>query len=435
MTTKPVMSKEEIEALLEVIQNPKNLTPEISRTQDNRVQNSILTLNSKTYIGSILQCMRIIPEVACTTACVSYDKTLKTIRMMYNPIWFNLLPDESVRFVLIHEIEHVMRKHLIRGDKVKYKDDKQLLNVAMDITLNQGITDIGTLKVVGPELGCYVENFYLEDGTPFPLGKTFEEYYDLLQKPHSHKDKYGNESKSGDGENQQTVDKHEWAEGEVDDKDMIEAMSDLLKRANNLHEKTHSTKSGQISDYLQELLKTYTNLNYKEILAMALKSSIAGTDIKKTWTRPSRRFGLAAKGNKIKPNPSVAIWGDTSGSIGYAELNEQFNIIGDIFKHGVRRIDLSLFHTQVYHTQQFKKGETFDKDKLQSGGTCLQDVMDKINKIDADLNVIITDGYYCRPNLPKNLDKTIIFLIRNDNNLNHPLKDIGKTLPYKVSNG
>jgi predicted metal-dependent peptidase len=403
---------------------------ELRKKVENRVQNNIYLLASKLWYGSVLQCLRIIPTKDIPTACVQFDKNLKTIKMMYNYEWFDKIPDSEIRGVLIHEIEHVLSKHLVYGSLAKYAQSRQRLNIAMDLVINQKITNIQGLDISLPKEGCFVENFKDKSGAAFPLNQAFETYYDLLIDS-THDNPNGDKGENGEGA--RTMDAHDWEAYE--EKDIIQATSDLLKRANNLHEKSHNSKSKELSDYLDELHKYYTNINYKEIFANALRNALDGLEIDKTWSKPSRRYGCLAKGNKFKPEPSVEVYGDTSGSIGYEELMQQFSIISEVFKYGVSKINLNLFHTNVYYTKPFKKNDPIQRDKLESGGTCLEDVLDKISKSDNNLAIIITDGYYDRPNVPKNIHKPVFFLIRDDNNIEHPLKDVGRTLKYRVTNG
>lgn len=387
-----------------------------------RLEIAIYAIHEKSYVGSILQCMRIYENsTQCPTMGVFFDKKLRTISMMYNPEWTSKLSDKEMIAVLYHEIEHIMRNHIFIYNKEVHKKDHKRFNVAMDLVINQTIPNL-------PKEAMFIQHFQDKNGNPFPPKESTETYYDLLEDA-----KHNNPNVSPGDQEVRTLDEHFW-DG-ADEKEVLEGTGDLLKRAQNQYEKSHQTKSKELSDVLESVFKTMTDINYKHILESSLRNSLPGRDIKKTWSRPSRRYNLLARGNMIKPNPAIKVYGDTSGSISYDEVNECFNIIGDIFKHGVREIKLNLFHHHLYlKDRKYKKGNLFDRKELQSGGTDLTEVLEDIAKSGEDVNIILTDGYYDRPSIPAALKgMTIFFLIKEGGNMDHKLKDIGKTLLYKVT--
>ncbi len=391
-----------------------------STRSDLRLKLAIEAIANKSYLGSILQCLRIYRDSRnCPTMGVFYDKKLRTISMMYNPEFVDKLSNPELIAVLYHEMEHIMRNHIFIYNKEQFRKDHKRFNIAMDLVINQTIPNL-------PKQAMFIENFKDKKGKPFPKGQSTETYYDLLD------DATHNNPNAGEGEKEmQTLDQHFW-EG-VDEKEALEGTAELLKRAQNQYEKSHSTKCKEISDVLGELIKSLTDIDFKRILASSLRKSMPGKDITKTWTRPSRRYGMIARGNKIKPNPSIALYMDTSGSISYTEVNECINIVTDIFKHGVKKITLNLFHHNLYLKDKiWKKGEEFKREDLQSGGTDLTQAMNHLQIQDADINIILTDGYYDRPAMKKKVTKTTFFLIKEGGCLDHKLKDIGKTLSYKV---
>lgn len=385
-----------------------------------RMQIAIETIVLKSYLGSILQCMRIYQSTTqCPTMGVFYDKKLRTISMMYNPVFVETLNDKELVAVLYHEMEHIMRNHIFMYNKEIHRKHHKRFNIAMDLIINQVIPNL-------PKQAMFIENFKDKNGKPFPAKESTERYYDLLEDA-----THENPNVEGDEQEIKTLDEHFW-EG-IEEKDVLEGTSDLLKRAQNHYEKAHRTKSQELADVLQELHKTLTDINYKQILANALRQSIPGKDISKTWSRPSRRYSLLAKGNKIKPNPSIGIYCDTSGSISYNEVNECINILADIFKHGVKQMNLNLFHHKLYKKKVFKKGQLFDQSELQSGGTDLTDVMESISKSNDDINIVLTDGYYDRPLMKDKIYKPVFFLIKYGGCMQHKLVDVGRTLQYKVT--
>ncbi len=403
-----------------------------------KVQWAIYTLCKQTYLGSILQCMRIYESDRLPTAGVFYDPKLKTISMSYNPKFVLGLTMPELKGVLIHEMEHIMRNHIFIYNTEQHRKDHKRFNFAMDLVINQYIPDTYStptndkeekkLIMTLPSFALQYKNFKDKTGKVFPPALSTEGYYDLLEDATYD----GPTNPDGEGDGPGTLDQHFW-DG-IEEKEAMEGVTDLLKRSQNHYEKSHGTGCKEIADRLEAILSSLTNLNYKQILAAALRSSLPGNDIAKTWSRPSRRYKLLAKGNKHKPTPSVRFYGDTSGSMSYTEVNECVNICFDFIKAGIKEFMLNMFHEKLYlKNEKYKKGMKFKYESIECGGTELTEVLQDIADSGADLNIILTDGHYGRPPIPKELkNKTVFFLIKEGGNQDHPLKDIGKTLQYKV---
>lgn len=382
-----------------------------------RLQDAIASVAKASYIGSVMQCLKIVPDTSCPTAGVTYHKPTKSIIMIYSPDFMSKLTREELKAVFIHEIDHILRKHIFiyNSQKINRPDAKRL-NFAMDLVINQHVPNL-------PEGALYIEHFKTKDGKPFPPHESTETYYDLLENC-----TYENPNGSGDGPKE--FDQHAW--DNIEANEILEATGDLLKRAQYVHEKSHGTNSKELSDILNEINKVKNDINYKQLLRSTLRNSIPSKDIKKTWTRPSRRFGLIAKGSKIKDAPSVSIYCDTSGSIGYEELNSFLGVVTDVIHQGVSKINVHLFHERLYNSIVFKKGRKFREDELQSGGTDLTDVVAKMKDSTDEIHIVLTDGYYSTNQWDKSLNsKKVVFLIRQGGSLEHPLKGLGKTIEYK----
>lgn len=382
-----------------------------------RLQDAIASVAKASYIGSVMQCLKIVPDTSCPTAGVTYHKPTKSIVMIYSPDFMSKLTREELKAVFIHGIDHILRKHIYiyNNQKTKQTDAKRL-NFAMDLVINQHVPNL-------PEGALYIEHFKTKDGKDFPKHESTETYYDLLD---------GAQYENPDTGEKTPVqfDVHDW--DNIEPHEILDATGELIKRAQYVHEKSHGTKSKELSDLLAEISKVKNDIDYKILLRSTLRNAIPSKDIKKTWTRPSRRFGLMAKGSKIKDAPSVSIYCDTSGSIGYDELNSFVGVVTDVIKQGVNKINLHLFHERLYNSLVFKKGHKFEEKDLQAGGTELSDVMEKIKTSPDEIHIVLTDGHYSTNRWHKDCEtKKVVFLIRQGGNLEHPLKGLGKTVEYK----
>jgi len=96
------------------------------------------------FVGSTLQIMNIMYLYALPTAGVTFNADMKRYEMYINPAFFCLSLNAKQRVaVLIHEMAHILNKHLIRVPFMRVSDHKrQLLNVAGDLAINQTIQNL-----------------------------------------------------------------------------------------------------------------------------------------------------------------------------------------------------------------------------------------------------------------------------------------------------
>ena len=96
------------------------------------------------FVGSTLQIMNITYSYALPTAGVTFDAEMRRYAMYINPAFFCLSLNAKQRVaVLIHEMAHILNKHLIRVPFMRVSDHKRiLLNVAGDLAINQTIQNL-----------------------------------------------------------------------------------------------------------------------------------------------------------------------------------------------------------------------------------------------------------------------------------------------------
>ena len=460
------MSKKEDKQELVPV-TPKQL-PIVSPEEKSRcLESSLFNLtqaeNGIPFIGTILQCMNISYSSFLPTAGVAFDAKSKTFKMYINPNFFCqvLSADERVA-VLTHEIYHITNKHVFfsclqdpkdADNPSIFKINKQRMNIAMDLVINQTIKNL-------PKMGMFIEHFKDEKGKAFPKNSTTEMYYKLLTDDATMTKDLSGEGKDGDGNpipgqgepdgrwtknkdgthsikvkdmiKEDEFDSHDgWGDG--DEKDKLEAMRDLIKRAKQKNSTGYDLSQG-IRDLLEECEGAIRKLDYKAILLSALKRSMPSKDVTNTWRRPSRRYGDIAPGKKLGTQPKIEVFMDTSGSISVEEANQFLNITNNFMINGASKCTLNYFHSNLYHTEKVKKNQKVDVSKIQSGGTDLTEVFKRIIKNKADLNIILTDGYFGEVDIPagqlKNLSK-IVFVINKQGTDQHPLKKFGKTYRYE----
>jgi predicted metal-dependent peptidase len=415
------------------------------------------------FIGAVLQCMNIKFDPTCPTAAIRFNSKLKQFELIINADFFLSMSEKERVSILVHELYHVLHKHVFIPPELVKTMNPMILNCAFDLTINQLIKNL-------PDQAMFIERFKTKDGKPFPRNETYEMYYSLLMnsdfnknfKQQKGKEQEGNQSspisgsgngdsksKDNDQEGQDSKNKeewvdtkeyfsqqqgtspfddHEWGEGE-ELREKLDAASELVKRTLQKSVFNFSKSPKFIQDFLDEVSTQIKKLDYKSILLKALRQSLPSKDIKKTWKRLSRRYGDLAKGNITGLMPKLRVYIDTSGSISTEEANEFFKITNNFLTVGAQKAYLHLFHTELYHEEKIKRNFKLKDESMQSGGTDLQPAMDHISKYKPDLAIIITDGYYDLPDLKK-ITTPVVFIISKNGNKDHCMKHIGTTVTY-----
>lgn len=414
------------------------------------------------FLGSVLQCLNISYSHQLPTAGIMFNTDAKRWDMLVNPYFFcKKLNDAQRKAVFLHELSHITHKHPLRVPFLKISSRKRMImNVAADMAINQFIKDLPqgcpTCSPNGalPTAQCTndlcpghcidVKHYFDVDEVtkakkPWPENQTMEKYYDLLIKRFEDPDEddgQGGQGSAGGGAQSKdipdTIDEHMW-DGAGDEKDMLDATEDLVKRALVKARLSYDDLPGSVKELLDDIKTRRAELNYKALIMSAMKRHASGHNRKNTWTRKSKRFGNNAPGTKVGDLPKLNLYLDTSGSISIEELNEFLEIVDNFLKVGARKCGISFFHTQNYGHTQYKMGQKIDRSMIQSGGTELTPVMEDILRKRADLNIIITDGCYGdvmvdQKMRPGEKYPQTLFIISKGGAEDHPLKRYGDTV-------
>lgn len=416
------------------------------------------TSKTHPFLGSVLQCLTIAYSHQLPTAGIMFNTDAKRWDMLVNPYFFcKKLNSAQRKAVFIHELSHITHKHPLRIPFMQISARKrQLMNIAMDMAINQFIKDIpkGCQSCPPIDSGqpctndlcpgrCIdVADYHdidekTQNKLPWPVNQTAESYYERLIKrfdePDENDDDDGNGGGgTGTGDLPQTIDEHMW-DGAADEKDMLDATEELVKRAMVKARLSYDDLPGHVKELLQDITTRRAELNYKALILSAMKKHAAGHDRKHSWTRKSKRFGFKAPGTKIADLPRLELHLDTSGSISIEELNEFLEIVDQFLKVGSRKCNMSFFHTELYGRQTYKMGNQIDKSMIQSGGTDLTATLKDAFTRRGDLTIAITDGCYGKVDWeswlrPGEQPPQILWIISKGGDENHPMKNLGDTV-------
>ena len=389
------------------------------------------------YISFILQSLNIrYDNRNCPTIGIGYDKLKRRLELIINAEFFtSVTPAERVA-LLKHEIMHVLNKHVFYMHSYQV-EERSIVNVAMDLVINQFIKNL-------PKNGIFLKDFKTKDGKDFPPNRTLEDYYDLIKDDAKFEPEPSDDGKGGKepqqshlakeyfkGKPDGAFDIHGWDKSGADPKEIMDATGELVQRALIKASHGHSTDTRALEDFLEVIKAHIKKIDYKAILLSTLKKSLPSKIYRLTWKKPNRRYGEDAKGKVNGLLPKIQVFVDTSGSISVEEANEFLSIANNFLTIGVDSAQIDFFHTSIYHTEKVKKNFKIEPNKFQSGGTDLTECFNKLTKTKYDLAIFLTDGYYSRPDVNYNkIGCNTVFIISKGGTVNHPLKDIGKTVPY-----
>ncbi len=161
-----------------------------------------------------------------------------------------------------------------------------------------------------------------------------------------------------------------------------------------------------------------SKVDCKEIVS-AFKTSVLAATRFLTRMKPNRRYGFDALGSKRQNVPHLLLAIDTSGSISEESLEKFFSIMNMFFSHGLDKIEVIQFDTQIkgkpISFKQARTSITFTG----GGGTSFQCVFDYAKQHNTfDGIIIFTDGYAPVPKVYDSIRAHILFLFTSEEEYN-----------------
>lgn len=267
-----------------------------------------------------------------------------------------------------------------------------------------------------PDLALLASNLAIGAENPIPYGlppnQSFEYYYYQLYKKAPEVIKTVAQalvlnSFSGNGNEAETNEEQQCknqSEKNVYDSSLGGAglwQEDALmeERINSLIDEMSSSNSwGSISGKIAESIKATLKIriDYKKVLKN-FRASVLSDKRKLTRLKPNRRTGFEYMGSKYDFTTKLLVAVDSSGSISDKSLNEFCSAINQIFKYGIKSIDLLFFDCELQGLpKEFNKAQKEFK-VTGRGGTNFQAVFDYVAEHFYDGLIIFTDGYASPP--------------------------------------
>lgn len=325
------------------------------------------------------------------------------ITLCYNPTFFSSLEEAERTFVLIHEMMHVLLHHCTHrtsGDLRRARKE----NVAMDLAINCMIPeevgvkmprfkdDVGEKKK-GDILGLLPSMFGFKDGL------SYEQYMALLDKKYaddsiilisdSNSDHLEISEKCPLGK----IVKHRIDEqhGEGYDEDVF--IDDYVRNVVENIERNHGW--GHLGSNAIEMVKKAQEqpLNWGDILRLKLGPflSFQKEPSRRRW---NKHYGKPFLGNTTRSVEPVAVYADTSGSVGSADLSRFIVEIERIANY--TGVYLWCFDTNVKDPDEevlFTRRSIDSIEFKGRGGTSFAPVFEHARTKGISQVVVLTDGF------------------------------------------
>jgi len=321
--------------------------------------------------------------------------------------------EQEISDILVHELLHICLRHLFNCESYT---DKDILNIAQDITVNDMIFrnrhEYSRPNLPQPDgpggkpnlVNLLVTKYLFESTKGLNISEyTFGELYSLLEKEFQKnpglkaqlaqkrekgqliQDGHGSFEDSGgdkDGEN-------EAMQGTGVKSGEIEAM---LKNLLNKALKENFDRGRLPAELLKELNALEPKKDYRDTLNHIIKTCKVDV-LQNTWKKPSKRYGAIARGKTSDFKPRILLGVDSSGSVfsheaALVKISEYFQFAINFCE----KIRLVYCDTTVRLDRDFVQGDTIPA--IQGGGgTVMQPIFDKGLEEEFDCIVLITDGY------------------------------------------
>ena len=361
-------------------------------------------------------------------------------RIEYNPDLIDVMDDEELSDRLRVEALRIVLKHPYQRQPFRARPEILYLASNMTILDNMG----------GPKAFCFepVPQWIVE---AMPKGKTFEEYYGLLNRlippvkvnveisisiGMSAADDADDAGDGGgaDGQSAQTlsIELQKWSEASA-----LWAEDSIMEIDINLIIQTVMAGPGKgwgslpVSFIKCVKASLVPPIDVANILK-GFKKSILSQRRDLTRMRPSRRYGFEQMGSKYAYTTRVLVALDVSGSVDSEMLSRMLGLINRIFKQGVERIDVLQFDTRLTGPPEPIRKAINTFKVLGRGGTDFQPAADYyMAHREYDGLIYITDGVAPDPVIPAEYSRLPVTWIITDDDLIPSIKHGWKGSTWK----
>lgn len=330
------------------------------------------------FYGTLIAGTKIIEDPNIPTACTD----MKCIR--FNPEFVGSLPNaKQIAFVFVHEVMHIALMHgFRRGGR-----HPLIWNYATDYAINLMLKQSGMEM---PACGLIDEKYE---------GMSAEAIYDvLMEEAEEYKQEHGGDI--GDG---------------LPDSDML---GDLLEAAGITDAEERRKIEAQIKQQVAQAVVVARQCgrmpaHIERLITDILHPKVPWQDLlrefmlqtakdNENWGRRNRRFqDIYLPRRHSERMGEIIFIGDTSGSISQDDLNQvvaEVQAVADLMQP--EKIRLMWADAEVAGEQEFECGEPLVFKPVGGGGTDMRVPLKKCEDYEAQVVVLLTDGYTPWPDAP-----------------------------------
>lgn len=336
------------------------------------------------------------------------------ITLLYNEEQLSKMDDKEIRFIIMHEVLHVVLHHCTVRDAPS-PDEAQIYNYAQDLAVNSMVLSI---IPVCDKKRKYFEIPHTEDGEVigllpekfgYPDNLSSNQYLELLRKDQKEK-KPDIILLLADENGSNRLDDHsQWGESNI----MDEVIRDKMKKALFLDKVWGDLSGGAQSLITQAQIN---KISWERYLKYHIGNLIAPT-YTRTITKPDKRYGYPYLGKKrgYRDKKLVAI--DTSGSISDKDLSKFLCAINKLVE--IMSVDLVLFDSKIQIGPVSFHRKHISYDFKGRGGTDFQPVFNIAVERKYQSVILLTDGCACSVEYPKGV-KDVLWVL-TDKSMNPPV--------------
>lgn len=355
-----------------------DLSPrELTRLLD-KVKSKVFMGSNAAFLAPLMCSMNFIWTKSIPTAATN------GLTLWWNPVWFTYLPAPTRETVLVHELWHPARLHMMRrGNR-----DPLIWNYACDIRINNDLEKQG----------------YKFDNTMPWLDHQFDVsgnqpeeaiYEELIKKMPPQSGSWGDADGTGDMEELTEAEQRTLIQN------VVQAQQSAIKTGN----------AGDIPGDFETILDQFLipKVNWEEALMRFFTERFSYSY---TWRRPNRRHEIYLPSRKQDEDGMLThlmYFLDVSGSVTDEQVirfNSEVKYIKDVLRP--KKLTLVQFDTRITQIDVFEENDSFDKLVVVGrGGTDLRPVREMILKEKPSAAVVFSD-LYCAPMEP--VDIPVIFV-------------------------
>lgn len=349
------------------------------------------------FYGLLLMHMKFAIDEDCRTACTDGQ------RIYFGPQFLETLSDNELDFIMMHEIMHVVLKHVYRNGE----RDPERFNIACDIVVNSNI-----LKSLNMNHQLITLKYYGEAMHVAPDGKegynyTAEEVYEMLPP------------------NSPTLDDHSrWNNGD-EDKEIEDDWEKRLEDAwLTIQIRDSSNGSGSIPMGAERLLKELKKpqIDWRTILNDFVQEEV----VDYSFTPPDRRFDdnpfyLPDFNEKDIVPQKILFMIDTSGSMDDDMITAAYSEVKGAIDQFDGKLEgwLGFFDAKVVPPEPFTSEEEFRIITPKGGGgtnfhVIFQYVKEEMSDDLPASIIILTDGFAHFPDKRMSMEIPVLWLLNND---------------------